>query len=58
MEKIKAKEIEEKYVSKCCNAEIEVMESEMPDSGSRMEKQFGFKCGTCKRLCEIKERIS
>ena len=56
MNKNEAREIEEKYVSKCCGAKIEIMESEMPDSGFRMEKFLGYRCEKCNESCEIKEK--
>ena len=51
MNKNEAREIEEKYVSKCCGAKIEIMESEMPDSGFRMEKFLGYRCEKCNESC-------
>ncbi len=56
MNKDEAREIEEKYVSKCCGAKIEIMESEMPDSGSRIEKYFGYRCEKCNESCKIEEK--
>lgn len=44
-----------KFVSDCCGAEVEVMESEMPDSGFRMQKHFGYRCTECSEPCKVKE---
>lgn len=57
MNKTEAKEIEEKYVSKCCNAKVEVMESDMPDSGFRMETLYGYRCERCNKSCKINKKI-
>jgi len=56
MNKDEAREIEEKYVSKCCGAKIEVMESGMPNSGFGMEQYWGYRCEKCSESCEIEEK--
>jgi len=41
--------------SKCHGAEVEIMESEMPDSGFRMQQHLGYRCSKCFQACEIEE---
>ncbi len=44
-----------KLISECCEAEVNAMESDMPDSGFRMQKYIGFQCSECLESCSIKE---
>ena len=46
--------IERKARSKCCGAKVEIMESEMPDSGSRMQKLLGYRCEECNKPTKVK----
>lgn len=45
---------EGEMISDCCEAEIEVMESEMPDSGFRFVKHYGYRCLKCNKPCNLK----
>ena len=58
-ERVEAPEEEEgrmsdrEYVSRCCGADVEIMESEMPDSGFIMQKHLGHRCEECLEPCEV-----
>jgi len=42
--------------SKCHGATVELMESEMPDSGFRMQRHLGYRCEKCNKPCEVEEK--